>query len=196
MADDIRKDPMSKKEAQDYINQEGPYKLQGLDKLPEESNTLKEFLYNFIWKYERKHATLYTGKTRDGAIQTNSGRSRSMTDMARIAKYYFPKSTIVQVRNALMELSDENRIGVGMCYSIRRRIFVQGKSKSYNDCRDEFGWLFNKPMKKDINEHSTSKKPAVEIVGKRATVVSKGRQVPTLRKTTTKRVTSEVKKKM
>jgi hypothetical protein len=136
---------LSPDDAQRAVNAGGLYKISGVERVDVKGMSLKEFLYKFIWEWERKFPTVYV---KNGHVQTYSGRSRSITDMARIAPYYFPGTNVIHVRNAMLELSLEGSVGTSICHTILRRVFWQGRGRTDITVKDEFGWLFNKPQKR------------------------------------------------
>lgn len=142
----LRDTPMSVDEAQTYVNSGGPYKLQDHNTLPKETPTLYDFLKMFFTKWNYELSVVYVS---NGSPQCGRQASRTVVDMARLCKYYFPESNVITVRQIMFDLVEEKIIGTSICTGINQRVFHKGNYCALRDSRDEFGWFFTKRQKRE-----------------------------------------------
>lgn len=149
MPDKILDKALTVDQAQAKCDEDGPYHMKEVSKEYAEKLGLEKFLENYIKVWGDEYPTRKLGP-RGGRVQCDTGRSRSIVDMTRLAKYYFPDSNVVKVRNALINIQNNKKsISNIICGDINRRVFFIGTGSGANDALDEFGWKFNKPQKRE-----------------------------------------------
>ena len=121
-----------------------PIRIKGL--LKKRKEPLKEFLIKFFsdWNFNKETILKMTGD-----IQTTTSRRRSITDLYKICKYYYPKVTLIQVYKTMIEEVREEvpNMRTSFCHTIKRRVFYQGTSTQGagvfdEGTADEFGMLY------------------------------------------------------
>ena len=97
--------------------------------------SLKQWLDWFL-RSNRRYATLYL----NNKLQCPKGKDRSLGDIFRIAKYYYPSCSFIEVRRLI--LKNRNMAG-HYCRNINRRIYaiLPGWNKYGIGSRDEFGFI-------------------------------------------------------
>ncbi len=104
--------------------------------------TVKEFLINFFTTYNNDHATIYV----DGKdVQTTTGRRRSLGDIYKICKYYYPNVTLTEVVKLLfkdLQIHFKTGFRHSYCGVINKRVFYYSPQETNfeQDTRaDEYG---------------------------------------------------------
>lgn len=85
--------------------------------------TLEDFLIKFFKTYNREKDTIFV-ETKE--VQTNAGRRRSLGDMYKICKYYFPDTTLRDMLILLyrrLPLVLTNGFRTSYCNTIRKRVW-------------------------------------------------------------------------
>jgi hypothetical protein len=100
-------------------------RVQGLLKKREE--TLKEFLIKFFTKWNHTKPTVFADSK---AVQTPAAKRRSLGDIYKICKYYYPKTNLKQVRNLLYTTlhNEVPRFRSSYCNQIHKRVWYQGSA--------------------------------------------------------------------
>src|SRR3990167_6286523 len=116
------------------------------------TTSLTNFIKNFLRDFRNFYKTYKT--TQRENPQCNAGKLRSMIDIFRICRWYYPDCTLRQVREYLLSSST---IKTQICNLIQRRVFWDdGKSSGsvlnmYD--KDEFGLDFPwKPIKVEVEK--------------------------------------------
>lgn len=159
---------MTIKEAEANIKRMGTYYIVSCpERLPNHIDTLIEFVrwyVNIGRSFETKRAKSHTH-------QCYGGSFRSAGDITRIARHYFPKATLVEVRDELLRLAKAKQISSNICYDIKKRVFMSGPGTLNEGILDEFGWTFTH----FLNENNAKKKSPVSRPGTKQN--SKGRSL-------------------
>lgn len=104
--------------------------------------TVKEFLINFFTKYNNNHPTIYVD-SKD--VQATVGRRRSLGDLYKICKYYYPNVTLTEVVKLLfkdLQIHFKTGFRHSYCTTIHKRVFYydNGEPNFEQDTRtDEYG---------------------------------------------------------
>lgn len=105
--------------------------------------TLQVFLVNFFQDYNNEKNTIYTN---DKTVQTTPGRRRSLGDIYKLCKYYFPDCTLRQVLVLLYTTLPTvltNGFRSSYCSTIRKRVWYYDTGNSNTltntDIDDEYG---------------------------------------------------------
>lgn len=133
-------------EIQDQLDELPPLRLRGV--LKKRSETLEEFLVKFFNKFNDERVTIYVGNSHE---QTSTGKRRSLADIYKICKYYYPKVTLEMVQKALVKIMKDKsvpRFRSSYCHTINKRVWYVGdetkNSAVYDQTSpDEFGLKYN-----------------------------------------------------
>lgn len=103
--------------------------------------TLEEFLIKFFTNYNIEKATIYVD---DKKVQTTSGRRRSVGDIYKICKYYYPNCTFKEVLTLLyktLAVKFKEGFRFSYCNTIHKRVFYyeQGRPNYVENSTDEYG---------------------------------------------------------
>ena len=104
--------------------------------------TVKEFLINFFTTYNNDHATIYVDRK---DVQTTTGRRRSLGDIYKICKYYYPNVTLTEVVKLLfkdLQIHFKTGFRHSYCGVINKRVFYYSPQETNfeQDTRaDEYG---------------------------------------------------------
>lgn len=117
-------------------------RVQGLLKKRKES--LEDFLKNFFTKWNEERDTILVDNK---DVDTEAGCRRSLGDVYKIAKYYYPKCTLKEVKDILYTFAENESKLKGFrssyCHSTKKRMFYyssDAKNGILNgDENDEFG---------------------------------------------------------
>lgn len=112
------------KEIKKHILSEPLLKVEGVTTVPE---TIKEFLDLFLNDWNRSSRTLYL----NNIAQTQKGRRRTMSDIYRIVRHYYPDAKLSEVYRAIVELIEENRICSAFCEVVRGRVYRGTMASTY-----------------------------------------------------------------
>jgi hypothetical protein len=105
-------------------------------------STLKEFLINFFTKYNNEIETIFTS---DKKVQTEPGKRRSLGDIFRICKYYYPTCALQDVLKLLfVDLHAHFKIGfrTSYCHRIHKRVWYYSagsRNLTEDNNKDEYG---------------------------------------------------------
>lgn len=110
-----------------------------LDGKVRKHRTVKMFLKTFFTEYNREYSTRHLNKR----LQCHLGRRRSLGDLYRIVKHYYPKATLKEVLRVLyVELPEELKgFRISFCSEIKRKVFYYSyfRNTFVGNTRDEFG---------------------------------------------------------
>lgn len=124
---------------------------------------VNEFLQYFFTIYNGECITV----DKRGRITCKEGKRRSLVDLYRICKYYYPTVTLKEVKEALWNLPFG--IDVFICPDIRRRVHRRNAgtwgSIAYNNA-DEFGWDYYCTNVKDSKYFNMNYKDVVPMINK------------------------------
>jgi len=107
--------------------------------------TIKEFLKLFFTKLNPNYNTLFV---KNNQIQCSYGKQRSLGDIYRITKYYYPSVTRKKVKNILLSFQD--KLVGHWCPDIHKRIYEIKDNKfdweqllgpRFDEYREEFYYL-------------------------------------------------------
>jgi hypothetical protein len=145
---------MTFKETEKFLQGRFLLKFKNLDVAKEA--TIEEFINNFFIysNYETIFAARSDNpkrkglKTVNGKLQTDGGRRRSLGDIFRICRYYFPDVTLEQVFDCLCNRIIEKTSNTSFCNQTKRRMYYSTEKgyggNIYNkDTSDEFGMVWN-----------------------------------------------------
>lgn len=111
-----------------------------------DGETLEDFLFKFftIWNENRNTIYLDTGE-----VQTPPKKRRSLGDIYHICKYYYPKCTVSDVLDVLVNklpLRIEKGFRTTHCFFMRKRAYYYNPTKKNivwdKNQEDEFGNVF------------------------------------------------------
>lgn len=129
----------------------------------------REFLTFFFTLYNNECVTI----DNKGRTTCSIGKRRSLVDIYRICKFYYPTISLKEVKEALWDISVG--LDVFICPDIRRRVHrrnppahVRGNI-SYNDA-DEFGWDYYCTNVKDSKYFKLPYKELVKMINKIGTI--------------------------
>ena len=105
---------LSYKEIEDSLLHEVPngYKLEGY--LHDHNMSLKDFVKEFILNFNFKYPTVTNNPVVNHVI-CREGKSRTMSDIFLISKYYYPDASFKEIRQTLI---DEKSIELLKCYVV------------------------------------------------------------------------------
>lgn len=105
--------------------------------------TLELFLIEFFKEYNEERNTIFTD---DKSVQTDTGRRRSLGDIYKISKYYYPDCTLIDVLRLLYNVIPtkiRNGFRTSYCSTIRKRVwyFSSGEDNGIFNTNqpDEYG---------------------------------------------------------
>lgn len=128
----IRADHNSKLELQRYIH--------------DPKLSLQDFLINFFKTYNLTYATLYKTGTRAGDVQTEARKRRSIGDIFKIVKEYYPSASLADVAKVLyIDLLNFNGfVGTLKCRQINKRVWWNNGQYRISDEteQDEYNLTF------------------------------------------------------
>lgn len=84
--------------------------------------SLREFLSDLFLKYNSNY---YVSNRRKYTDSNNSIRRRTILDIYRLCKRYYPAS-LYEIYNALCQLTKENIIGSFICHNLSKRVWGTG----------------------------------------------------------------------
>lgn len=118
-----------------------PLRLPGL--LKKRKEPLEDFLVTFFNKWNQEKETLYAN-TRE--IQTKPGKRRSFGDIYAIVKYYYPETSVRELKTLLYEELPEKipNFRTSSCNEIKKRVWYKGTPQQETaiinkENTDEFG---------------------------------------------------------
>ena len=137
------------------------------------SLSLEQFLVNFLRNTNIAFNTIYSTGTREGQIQTTHGRRRSIGDIFKICRAYYPECTLADVANILYQKHTStgslNFVGSLICSQINKRVWWNNATHRFSspERNDEYGltqegWL-NLIKKALIIKPTATKMPLVDI---------------------------------
>lgn len=93
-------------------------------------NSLYDFLWYFFNEYNKRSYTVDDTNT----VQCAFNKRRSLGDIYRICRYYYPDITLEQVLKTLISLINSRDIGASRCSTIHKYVFhVDSLVVKYND---------------------------------------------------------------
>ena len=115
-----------------------------------EGMSFRQFVINLIRNSNIGHTTVYVGGTRDGQMQTPSGRRRSIGDLFKLCRFYFPDCKLVELASILYtdkfnNVADISFIGTLRCATIHKRVWWNnGQHRISHEINlDEYDMTFN-----------------------------------------------------
>lgn len=107
------------------------------------TQTLEEFITNFIAKYNNAYNTTYVS---NGQVQTEAGRRRSLGDIYMLSKHYYPECNLHDVIKFLYITGPTTIKALGSlkCGTINKRVWWLFGSPRFDDkgVADEYGYTF------------------------------------------------------
>jgi len=103
---------------------------------------LKDFLIKFFKEYNSDRQTIYTA---DKRVQTDVGKRRSLGDIFRICKYYFPDCSLQDVAKLLfvdLRTTITDGFRCSYCHTIHKRVWYYDPNRRNlleDDTTDEYG---------------------------------------------------------
>lgn len=137
---------MDLEEIQKKLDNEPGLRLRGFKKKIIKDIKLEGFIDLFFTKYNNEYETIYIVAKRE---QTEPGKRRSLSDLYKICKYYYPDCTFEEVTNILYkEAFDKNYLRSSHCYMTNRRMFYITQYKEdgvivNTGVKDEFGFVIS-----------------------------------------------------
>lgn len=123
-------------ELQEQILEEiKPLRIRGV--LKKRKDSVEEFLKKFLSDWNNEKETIYV---EDGLQQTDPGRRRSLGDIYRIIRYYYPRHGLKRVVAALRKLvEEEDGFRSSYCHTIHKRVyyFDEDENGGYFDEEEE-----------------------------------------------------------
>lgn len=127
------------------ILKEKDIRLKGV--LKKRKETLEEFLLKFFTKFNNEYETIFV---ENGYVFCDAqSRRRSVTDVYKLCKYYYPKCTLLEIRDLMFVkfCNDINGWRSCFCGQVKRRVFYINEADGheiYNmDVKDENGMTWN-----------------------------------------------------
>ncbi len=109
---------------------------------------LKRFIKDFLYSYNKSNTTRSCPY---GYQQCDRNRRRSLGDIYRICKYYYPNITLLQVLKVLIDLLNSRKIGTCFCGTIRKQVYYTNNMEQYDGSTMEWGSkLTLKSLKENI----------------------------------------------
>lgn len=115
-------------------------KFDGVNEITDE--TPESFIKNSFFKYNKQHDSVFAARTVNpkkslakvvGKQQTEQGHRRSLGDIFRVTRYYFPNVTVMQIFKILYNLViNEKYIRTSYCHATDKRMF-RIKATSYEN---------------------------------------------------------------
>jgi hypothetical protein len=152
MQPSVKNDPMSLSKVNIAIGRRGRMYIPRLP-IGEYQNLDKEgFVRRFFSMWNSKYAVHFDIKTENPEdlppVQCHLGARRSLGDITLILRHYYPKTTIIEVREILRELVRKQYLQTYICPTVKRRVYWCGSGGDMsNGYRDEFGWTYNEEVK-------------------------------------------------
>lgn len=145
----------------------------GIEHFTIQRDTIRSLHYN-VSEFLQYYITLYSHECNTINSKTNKpqcdyGRRRSLVDLYRVCKYYYPLTTLKEVKEALWTLPFG--INVFICPDIRRRVHRRdiprdlGTTITYNNA-DEFGWDYYCTNVKDSKYYKVTYKDLIPMINK------------------------------
>lgn len=133
---------------------------------------LEQFLVNFLRNANIAYNTVYSTGTREGQIQTTHGRRRSLGDIFKICRAYYPECTLADVANILYKKHSTTGslsfVGTLRCGQINKRVWWNnGQYRlSHEEQQDEYNltrasWI--EMINKALTIKPVAKMPLVDI---------------------------------
>lgn len=134
-----------------------------IDFVRDRHSNVGEFLQYFFTIYNRECITV----NKIGRVTCTEFKRRSLVDLYRICKYYYPTTSIKEVKEALWTLPFG--IDVFICPDIKRRVHRRNAPNyggiTYNNA-DEFGWDYYCTNVKDSKYFNMPYKELVPLINK------------------------------
>lgn len=135
---------MNYKAVEDKLAQTAEIRVRGILKKRKEG--LKEFIVRFFTEWNNENETIYTVANRKVC---EPKCRRSLGDVYKICKYYYPKCTLKQVALILyIDCFDEiERFRSSFCSATKKRMFYVGDDDQDSEMlnkyiKDEFGFTY------------------------------------------------------
>jgi hypothetical protein len=103
-----------------HILTEPLLKFNGLNKIPDDITTVRQFLDLFFTYLNKNYNTVYL----DNSHQTNKNCLRSLGDIFRITKHYLPNATLNEILKTLKGYHDDGKLYSHYCSVIGKRIYT------------------------------------------------------------------------
>jgi len=137
-------------EIQSQLNLKEPIRIRGL--LRKRKETIREFLIKFFTEWNSEKETIYV---ESGETQTEHAKRRSMGDVYRICKYYYPKCTFKIIKDIVIDLFPQNQLNeevidtfrTSYCDTINKRVFYVEEGSFTEICNktthNEYGFTWS-----------------------------------------------------
>lgn len=108
------------------------------------SKSVKDFLLKEFFVLNKQCKTL----TENNKVDCEGNKDRSLVDIYRLCRAYFPKCGLKDIRETLLESND---VATLVCGQVQRRVYYPFKKyeggrsglKYHEDTPDEFGWTLD-----------------------------------------------------
>lgn len=106
-------------------------------------HALKGGLQSFLSQFFRRndeYNTIYvaSGKQQSNLSGDTIGSSRSIIDIYRITRYYFPNVKLIDILAYLYKEAKDKCISTHVCSDVRRRVYEQGVGYGYDNITDTY----------------------------------------------------------
>jgi uncharacterized protein (UPF0297 family) len=134
------------------------------------NQSLEDFLINFLRNYNTVYRTVYASGTREGDTQTSNNRRRSIGDIFKICRYYYPDCKLVDLAHILygkhLATGKLSFVGTLKCRQINKRVWWNNLSHRISDelTPDEYGMTISQWKTEIARAYEVSKtKPVVKF---------------------------------
>lgn len=133
--------------------EEGELFLKGLRKKGTE--TLEEFIRAFFTKYNNEKATYIFKKDKSDELFCDVGRRRSLQDLYKICKYYYPDCKLREIKEILNYWMQEKTLRCTFCSQVLKEVYFTCSPENFKvrtkeeSNQDETGLWVN-----EITEHN------------------------------------------
>jgi len=104
----------------------------------------KDFIVSFLTTYRIKRKTYEidpeTGKR---YVFCDTYRTRSLTDLYKVTKFYFPDVTLEQVKKEMLQLEKDKKLSGSWCHTVNRQVYT------YMSTPNKYNNVHRNPKKKD-----------------------------------------------
>lgn len=136
------------------LDKMAPIRVRGL--LKKRKETIEEFICTFFRSWNEDKDTICVN---NGHTQTAAGARRSLGDIYKICKYYYPKCTLKQVAKVVYEdcFEDVDIFRSSFCSATKKRMFYVGDNSQDSELlnqniKDEFGYTCKEWLGKEVEE--------------------------------------------
>lgn len=118
------------------------------DYTPPEDMSVEDFV-EWFFTVQQKHATC----SETGVVETGTNRNRSLVDIFRCARHYYPTATLEQCIRGLKRMREKKVLGGFHCDDIHRFVMGDNRTEKWKNCQvydwdsTEFGRPFGELLK-------------------------------------------------